>query len=138
MTIGPHDAMTDCGACTVLHCSTDRPRAAIRLRAINPVQQSQGGDVDVCQGQVDAPVAEMKLFNGMSRHQRIHFLEETVNRVRREISVVAMQWLAIGASGDAVNYPLVKGRRRALLLTMDLAMEELELLHEEEDAQASR
>jgi hypothetical protein len=80
----------------------------------------------------------MKLFNGMSRHQRIHFLEETANRVRREISVVAMQWLAIGASGDAVNYPLVNGRRRALLLTMDLAMEELELLHEEEDEQASR
>jgi len=83
-------------------------------------------------------VVEMKLFNGMSRHQRIDFLEETANRVRREISVVAMQRLAIGASGDAVNYPLVNGRHRALLLTLDLALGELELLHDEEDEQASR
>jgi hypothetical protein len=80
----------------------------------------------------------MKLFNGMTRKQRIHFLEETANRVLREMSVVALQWLAVAASSDAGNYSRVKSRRRALLLSMDMVLEELDLLHEREDEQALR
>jgi hypothetical protein len=80
-------------------------------------------------------VVDRKLFNGMTRRQRIEFLEEAVHRVRRELNIVSMQWLAITASSDAANYPRVKSRRCVLLKTMDLVLNELEILYEEEEVE---
>jgi hypothetical protein len=80
----------------------------------------------------------MKLFHGMTRQQRIGFLEETASGVRREMSVAALQWFAVSSSNDALNYPAAENRRRALLLTLDFVNEELDLLYEEEEQQASR
>jgi chromosome segregation and condensation protein ScpB len=81
----------------------------------------------------------MKLFNGMTRRQRIDFLERAAIRANRELSVVALQVLAVIASMDTINLPLIRRRRSALLLTINMAQVELEQLHDEEgDAQESR
>jgi hypothetical protein len=79
----------------------------------------------------------MKLFNGMTRRQRIDFLARATIRANRELSVVGLQVLAVIASMDTVNLPHIRRRRSALLLAINMAREELELLfYEEGDAQA--
>jgi hypothetical protein len=65
--------------------------------------------------------------------QRMHLLEQVGQIARRELNIVSLQLLAVVATSDEVNYPRVKSRRHALLLTIDRARDELELLYEAEE-----
>ena len=76
----------------------------------------------------------MTLFNGMNKRQRIDFLEEVETRANRELSVVSLQVLAVIASRDSVSLPRIRRRSSALLVAINSAQEELEVLHEEEGA----
>jgi hypothetical protein len=71
----------------------------------------------------------MKLFNGMTKRQRINFLEEVAIRANRELSVVSLQALAVIASTDTENLPRIRRRSSALLMAINSAQVELELLH---------
>jgi hypothetical protein len=71
--------------------------------------------------------------------QRISLLEGAVAQARREISVVSLAFLAVNATGDSVHYADVRARLVALGIVIETAMEELELLYEEQGhAQESR
>ena len=71
----------------------------------------------------------MKLFNGMTKRQRINFVEEVAIRANRELSVVSLQVLAVIASMDTENLPRVRRRSSALLLAINSVQEELEQLY---------
>jgi hypothetical protein len=71
----------------------------------------------------------MKLFNGMTKRQRIDFLEEVAVRANREMSVVSLQALAAIASMDTVNLPRIRRRSSTLLLAINSAQVELEQLY---------
>ena len=71
----------------------------------------------------------MKLFNGMTKRQRIDFLEEVAVRANREMSVVSLQALAAIASMDTVNLPRIRRRSSTLLLAINSAQVELQQLY---------
>ena len=82
--------------------------------------------------------SHMNGLDGMNIRQRIDFLEEVARIGRRELNVVSIQLLAVTASSDPINYPSIKTRRRALLLSMAMALEELEQLYEQEEGDPQR
>jgi len=75
---------------------------------------------------------------GMTVPQRIHVLEEALANARREISVASLAFLVMITNGEPAQYVAVKTRLLALGRVVEGALEELERLQEEEDAEESR